>query len=57
MAHCILELDWKRLEILKNKRLVHGLLKFIVGLEDFRNLEKQEARAWLTVIYSWTGSV
>ena len=26
MAHCNLQLDWKRLDILRNKKLVHGLL-------------------------------
>ena len=54
MALCNLELDWKRLEILRNKCLVHGPLYFRVGLEAFRNLEKQKARAWPTEIYSWT---
>jgi len=40
MAHSNLQLDWKLLEILRKKRLVHGPLQFTVGLEDFGNLEK-----------------
>jgi len=57
MAHCNLQLYWKRLEILRNKSTVHGPLEFTIGLEAFRILEKQKARAWPTVIWSWTGIV
>jgi len=40
MAHSILQLDWKLLEILRKKRLVHCPLQFTNGLKAFRNVEK-----------------
>jgi len=40
MPLSILQLYWKLLEILANKRLVHGALQFTFGLEAFRNIEK-----------------
>jgi len=55
MTHCNLHLGWTLLEILRNKRLVQNPLKFTVGMEVFRNLEKQEARALPIVTYSCNG--
>jgi len=55
MTHCNLQLEWKRLEIMRNKTFMHGPFYFTVGIDAFRFIEKKEARAWPIVIYSWTG--
>jgi len=49
-------LEWRLLDILRNKGLVHGPLYFTVGLEAFRNFEKKEACALPTAIYKWIES-
>jgi len=55
MAKCNLQLQWKRLQYMRNKKLMRGPLEFTVGWESFRNFKKREARALPIVIYSWIG--
>jgi len=42
MAHCNLHLDWKLLEILRNKRLVHGPLYFTPGMEALKIMRNKK---------------
>jgi len=41
MAHCNLQLDWKLLEVLRNKRLVHDPLEFRDIMEDLEILRNK----------------